>query len=249
MPEQDDSTPTVGSSAPVAPPARIEMPPTSTQIVRDEGEQTQADWQRRFDSVRGELRTRQSQWDTWLGSTQTLEAQLRDELREVQEQYRAVSSERENYKAQVENLPQLQEQASQVPPLQQQLQRLETFLRYPKLLGQTTVETQTQTGEDGQETQVEVRSNPYLDMALSSTLQGDAFQSMLNQLEGRMQAPQPQTVVPQGTAMNVPSQPQPVVTTGLADLQQQYEEARNRGDGDESFRLIARMMELKQQSG
>jgi hypothetical protein len=180
-----------------------------------------------------------------------LAGQLREEIAEAQAQLQAVTSQRDNYQTQLENLPQLQETAGQVPTLQNQLQRLETVLRYPTLLSQTTVETQTKTGEDGQETQVEVRSNPFLDLALSSQLEGDAFQAMLNQLEGRIPTAQ-QPTVPQGTTptqMNVPSQPQPVATTGLADLQQQYEDARNRGDGDESFRLLERMMELKQQSG
>lgn len=248
MPEPNDSTPTTnGGSAPVAPPAKMDMPPTSTQVVRTEGKQSQEDWKRKFDSIRGELDAKQSQWDTWLGNTQTVQAQLQDELREVQEQLRAVSDERDNYKTQLESLPQLQEQANQVAPLQEQLQRLETVLRYPTLLGQTTVETQTQTGDDGQEVEVEVRSNPFLDMALSSTLQGDAFRSMLNQLEGRIPtASQPQPV-PQGT-MNVPSQPAPVATTGLADLDAQYEEARATGDHEAMYRIIERRMELKQQS-
>lgn len=244
--EIDDSTPagtTPASSAPVAPPAKLEMPPTSTQVERDTGAKTTKDWKRQYDSLRGELNARQSQWDTWLGQQQTLSSQNREVLAEAQGQLQTAQSERDDYKTQIESLPELQQQAGQVTPLTDQLSKIQTILRYPGILSQTTVETVT--AEDG--TESTTRNNPFLDLALSSTLEGEAFQQMLVGLEAKLPT---QPAVPQGTEtapspMNVPGQPQPITTDAMAELDRQYDEARASGNSEEQYRILEQKLNLR----
>lgn len=225
-----------------SPPAPLEKPPTSTQIVREAGASDQKDWKRMFDSIRGEIDGRQAQWDTWKGQSDTVITQLREEIASLRGQMQTVGAEKDGYQAQLEALPQLQQTASLAEALQAENSKLKEVLRYPTLLAQTVVET---TQEDGQEPQ-EVRSNAFLDLALSSSLQGDAYKRLLEQIESKL--PQISTTAPPPARplnMVVPGQPAPVQTTTIAELREALQEASNRGDRDEARRINEELLMLR----
>jgi hypothetical protein len=157
----------------------------------------------------------------------TVVTQLREKIADLQAQLATVQGERDTHATALEALPALQQTASMAEETKALNEKLNQVLRYPGLLSQTQVETKE---VDGQ--QVETRTNPFLDAAMSSTLEGGAFTALLAQLEARIGAPQtPQAPPPASPLeMNVPPRPTPSPDTGsIAEIQRQIDEAHQEG--------------------
>jgi len=230
MPDENGGTPPTQGDTPISPPERLPMPPTAAELREAGTATTPKDYERLWSSQRGEIKARQQQWDEWQGQMDTVVGQLRNQLAVLQGKLSAVQAERDNNAQQLEALPTLQTQASMAEALQAHNERLNQVLRYPGLLSQTQVETVEQDGQ-----QVQTRINPFLDAALSSSLQGDAYSNLLAQLEARVVVTTPRSPPPASPLeMNVPNPPSPSPDVGsVVELKRQINEAYDAGNYQE----------------
>lgn len=243
VPLTDSSTIVPAPGPAVAP---VSIPPASSVIQAQSPGET-LDWQRRHDSVRGNWMAERSHWDTQRGFMEQQIRGLEAQVTAVQTQNQQLATERETLTEQVASLPDLQQQAAQAEELLNRSAKLEAFMRYPQLVGQTQVSTTTETNEAGEEVEVQRRVNPILDLVLSSTLGGQAYVDMLNDLAARFDVPRgtvvepPPPPPPAGTPLDmtttVPQTPQPAGPTSLEELRRRRDEARDDGDYETFFQL------------
>jgi len=190
-PQQAVQPPVVPPAPATLPPAPAvpAMPPTPSQLRRQD---PNVDMDRQFNHLRGELNARANDWQTWQGQVEQINLTLAQDLA-------AARQEASQAQAQLQRAQGFEAQAQQSQTLAQQNDRFARLIRYPVILQQGTV--QQVTDEQGQVQSVNV--NPYLDLLMSSNLQGDNFEAAVQRLASTLQPQQQQVVAPQ--AQNVPA--------------------------------------------
>jgi len=223
----------------------LTVPPPSSQLDGVSLEELQRNW----NHTRGEIMTRNQQWETWQGQMQQVETNLREQNTDLRRQVEQLQGQAQQLTTE---LGSAQEQVSQIPDLQQQAlraQRLQTILQYPSIVAQT--EVRTSEGDNGQ--QIEERVNPYLDLLLDSTKADDDFVRAVAELDLRLrsQAGSTGNSTPPGTYDMELRPPQPPTPTGpaaqIADLERQRDEARSAANYDRFRDLEDEILKLKNQ--
>lgn len=224
-PDKTKQTPPAASPAPAtqAPIGQPVIPPSSTTMPAG------TDYKAKFDGLRGAMMALQTQTAEQIGA---LEQQLRavsSESNMKDEKISAAEANIAKLTEQLAGLPAIQEQANRVPTLESQRQRMEAILRYPEIIGKTV----TVTSGDGED-QETTRENPFLDSLLSSTLTGDAFTALVEQMAGQLRG---EVQEPSGQQPGGPAPPTPVPSGSVDDLRKQALEAQRAGDYDKANRL------------
>jgi len=236
MSETDTTTntpPATGNSPVTSAPAgqAVIVPPSSTTMPAD------TDYKAKFDGLRGAMLALQTQSRERIGS---LEQQVRAANSEAQVIIGKLSAAEANIgklTEQLAGLPTIQEQANKATALEAQAQRLEMILRFPEIVGKTEM---VDTSEEDENEKFE-RVNPFLDALLSSTLSGDAFQGLAEQMAGQLgagewtEAGEEQT--PLGQQPGGAAPPTPVPSGSLDDLRKQALEAQRTGDYEKANTL------------
>ena len=233
--------------APVAPqplptpPPPLEVPPASTQVSALE---PTADFERKFNSMRGTLKERQGQWDEYRGAMEERLRAAENLARQLQEQLSGNQGKLEQLSGQVTSLQALQETANQVPVLQQRVDKMQYAMQFPSLVAQARVVEQTD--EAGAVTQV--RQNPVMDMLLSSTVEGDDWNKMAAELAATLERSSPAGLPPSRPLDMTPpgAPPQPTGGGGsIEELQAQMQAAYASGDYANVNRITMEMAELR----
>jgi len=118
-------------------------------------------------------------------------------------------------------------------------EKLGFVLKFPKLIAQGKVVEEEVEGE-----KIKKRVNPFLDLVLSSSLEGEAFEKMVAELAGAMGTTPPATVATTQGAIP-PGNPQPTVAVTADDLARQRNEARDSGDYSLASELNLQLLELQ----
>lgn len=231
----------ISSPAPVVPPSQpVSIPPSST-VMPDE-----TDWRAKYDGTRGAFKQAKSQWDEQRGAIEQGSKGLQQQLEVTTSQLTQAQEQVVVLTAQIEAIPQLTERANQADRIEALNARLELIMRYPNIVSQTEL-VETVVGEgDEATTQVE-RSNPVLDLLLSSSLQGEEYALLVAQMNAKFTAPPAATPLPTGSLLVGPGPPTPVSGGGIEDLQRQVLEARENGDHDLVTELTNQMAEWRDQ--
>jgi len=180
----------VPATLPPAPQALV-VPPTPSQIRKDN---PNVDMDRQFNHFRGELKARATEWQTWQGQAEQVNRTLAQDLALAQQTATQAQE-------QLQHAQGFEAQATQAQSLALQNDRLARLIRYPVILQQGVV--QQVTDDQGQVQNMTV--NPYLDLLMSSNLQGDNFEAAVQRLASSLPS---QQNVPAGT---IPQQVQPPV--------------------------------------
>jgi hypothetical protein len=167
-------------------PALPVMPPTSQQLRQAD---PNIDIDRQFNHLRGEVNSRIGEWDTWRGAAERTHQSLQNELGAARQRATQLQAQLQELQSTNETLQQQSAIAAQASALQVQNDRLTRLMRYPQLLQQRVVEERT--NEAGEAQQVEI--NPYLDLLMNSTLQGDAFEAAAARVNAGLSAQPPTT--------------------------------------------------------
>ena len=215
----------------VPPAVNVGLPPSSTTLAADDAN---IDFRRKYDELRGTLKSGLSQWDETYGElTARLKAAsaVQGQYQALQTQQAALLAEREVTKT---RLLELQTSANQVTTMAAQNEKLNSILRFPKIV--TAAKQVEVEGEDGQKTTKTV--NPLLDLALSSSLTGAKFATLLGQIAGQIAQPLSQQVAtPNNPAEMITTSPPPVTTESKEAMQAQATEAMDAGDYDLFYKL------------
>jgi len=239
MVDQTDTTeapPSATSTTPVtqAPAGQtVTVPPSSTTMPAD------TDWKAKFDGLRGAMLALQTQSRERIGSLEQQVRAANSEAQVAMEKLSAAEANIAKLTEQLEGLPAIQEQANKATTLEAQTKRLEMILRFPEIVGHTEMVDVSEEGEDERFERV----NPFLDALLSSTLDGDAFQELAEQMAAQLgagewteggdeQEPSPLGQQPGGVAP-----PTPVPSGSLDDLRKQALEAQRAGDYEKANSL------------
>jgi hypothetical protein len=192
------------------------------------------DYKAKFDGLRGAMMALQTRSAERIGS---LEQQIRaasSELQSAQEKFSAAETNIANLTGQLTGLPAIQEQADKVTGLEAQATRLEMILRYPEIVGKTEL---VDVSEEGEDEKFE-RLNPFLDALLSSTLTGDGFKSLAEQMASQLGTGEwAEGEGPSGQQPGGVTPPTPVPSGSLEDLRTRALEAQRAGDYDEANAL------------
>lgn len=228
----------------VPPAVNVGMPPSSTSLA---AEDPNTDFRRKYDEIRGTLKAALSQWDTIYGELSTgikTNSSVKQQLDALKQQNAALLAERETTKA---RLTELQELANKAQGLEAHNDKLQSVLRFPQIV--SAAQQVEVDGEDGQKVQKTV--NPLMDLALSSTLTGDQFVTLLQQLAGQIAnpaaAPVTQTT-PNNPAEMITTSPPPAGGNELETLQKQAMEAMDAGDYDLFYQLQDKIVGMKSHS-
>ena len=192
-------------------------------------------WERLFNSTRGSWLQERVQWDTEKGKFEAQVRNLTEKNDGLQKELTALQQTQETLNGQVEAIPELQKQANRVDGLQNQNAKLQAVLKYPQLVNQVAVVETT----DGDGKVTKERKNPFVDLVLNSTLTGQAFLGMLQDLAGRLGVPtSPTTPTPGVNPLHMMTTPPvPIQATTVEDLRRQRNEASLAGDTDLFFKL------------
>jgi hypothetical protein len=185
------------------------------------------DYKAKFDGLRGAMMALQTHTTERIGS---LEQQLRavgSESTMKDEKLSAAEANITKLTEQISGLPAIQEQADKATTLEAQGLRLETILRYPEIVGKTEM---VDTSAEGEDEKLE-RANPFLDALLSSSLQGEAFTALAEQMAGQLGIGQEGELPAQQVG---PPPPTPVPSGSVDDLRAQALEAQREGDYDKA---------------
>jgi len=189
-----------GAVALASPSPPVAIPPSSTVLPSD------TKYREQYDGLRGAFKAARTQWDETRGG---LEEQLRStksELELLRQQSTQLTTQNTTFQEQLTALPGLQERAGLAEAMELQLERMEIIMRHPQIIARTAVVT---VGEG--DTAHEERQNPFMDMLLSSTVSGDDFLAMVNQIAGQLNVPAatPITTSPVTAASAPPPTPAP----------------------------------------
>jgi len=157
------------------PPPALEVPPTSTDVSAQD---PTADFERKFNSQRGTIKERQRQWDEYQGVMETRLKAAESMVRVQEAQLVEMRATTQRLTEQLSGVPVLRESANKVPVLQEQMDKLKFAMQFPTLIEQAKVVEVT--NDAGEITQV--RQNTVLDMLLSSSVQGENWQRMAEEL-------------------------------------------------------------------
>ena len=193
-----------------AAPAVPVPPPTSTQVRQGD---PNVDFERQYNHVRGEVMARAAEWDSWRGQAAQVHQSLSGDLAVARQQNAQLQQQLQQAQTQLQQAQTWQQTAAQAQQLAVQNDRLTRLMRYPAVLQQTVVSEQQVQGEDGQVQTIPVQSNPYVDLLMNSTLQGEEFEAAVARIAGSIpgSTPQAQPVAglqsPLGTPMPNPAAP------------------------------------------
>lgn len=222
-------------------PTTLALPQPSSIIKRED---PTVDFERQWNHLRGEVKTRQGQWDSYQGEMETYVQELRSQIGTLGQQLSLATTESTGLKEQVDGLPALKERGNKADSLEKKVAKLEFIMRFPGLVNATVAETIT--AEDGKET--EVKRNPYLDLALSSTLKGKKFEVMVSDLAkavGTTTTPPTTDAPPTTTGASPTGGPLPQTPTTYEELKRQREEARAGADYSLLRAINDQMLELR----
>lgn len=223
------------TAAPVIPSPPVEIPPSSTVLPAD------TQYRQQYDGLRGAFKAARTQWDETRGS---LEEQLRStksELELLRQQSAQLTTQHTTYQEQLASLPDLQERAGLAEGMEVQLERMETIMRFPGIIGRTK---EVQVGE-GDDAHTE-RQNPFMDMLLSSTVTGDDFMAMVQQIAGQLT--ETPAAEPPSTPVTGGGSPPPTPAPGektVDSVMKQAQAAQLAGDYDEANRLYDEVSVLR----
>ena len=243
----EQTTQTGGQPTTADPGQEIQVPSAEPGV-----EYTSQQWESKYHGLRGSFIQAQRQWEERRGMLEQQIATLQQQVQSLQAQTQQLQQERDQLKQQVEALPTLEERASFADALEVQVERLELLVRYPEIWGQVEV-VEVEDEETGEKR--EERRNPFLDMILSSTLDGDEFEQMVNDLAAKLRAGQTPTQssqpatetagTPQATTGGMP--PTPAPPQDIESLRQQALDAQLAGDYDKAWKLWEELAKLKTQ--
>lgn len=143
-------------------------------------------WESKYHGLRGSFKQAQ---DIWLEKEGMLTEQvkaLQAQIAGLTEQLSASQGQAQGLQTQVDGIAELQERASLADELEIQVERLSMIMDFPEILAQTSMITVGE-GDD----QTTERQNPFMDMLMTSTLDGDSFEVMVNQVAEKLRAGQP----------------------------------------------------------
>lgn len=237
MPPKETPSPAPGVTVtpPVIPAPDPVVIPASSTVLKATLSPEELKWERLFNSTRGSWMQDRVQWDTLKGQFEQQIRTLTETSTGLTKELTTLKTAHETLTQQVGAIPELQKQADRVDSLQSQNVKLQAVLKYPQLVNQVTVvETQ---GDDGKTTKE--RKNPFVDLVLNSTLTGQKFLGMLEDLAGRLAVPAaPGATIPGASPLHMTIlPPAPVQATTLEDLRRQANEAALAGETDLFFRL------------
>ena len=229
----DVSVPVVPTAVPA--PVNVGLPPASASLISDD---PKTDFRRKYDELRGTLKSALSQWDEIYGQLNTgikASGVVQTQLQLLQQQHATLVAERETTKT---RLGELQMEANKVTSMAAQNDKLQSIMRFPQII--TAAKQVEVTGEDGTKTVSTV--NPLMDLALSSTLEGEQFSALLEQLAGQIAPPgQAQPPPVQQGASNpaemITTSPPPAGGDTIATLRAQSTEAMDAGDYELFYQL------------
>jgi len=167
-----------------------------------------------------------------------LEQRLRTAEQAVRTSHGRVESltgERTTLQERLAGVPELQEQAGRVETLEGQVARMQLLMQYPQIVN--AVQVQTVEGEDGQTS--ETRSNPTLELLMSSSLAGDEFASHVDAFVQAL----PTGNSPAPTDAGATTPPTPAPRSAADDLHDRAMAAMLEGDYEESQRLLDQFQE------
>ena len=207
-------------------------------------------WESKFHGLRGSFKQAQAAWQEKEGMLTQQIKTLQGQLGTLNSQLGNAQSQVEQFQAQVEALPQLQERAEQADAFEVQLERLGTIMNYPEILAQTE---EAIVGE-GEEATTE-RRNPIMDLLMSSTMEGDAFVQMVEQVATKLRAGQQLEPEPSGEGepeprnppapIGAPPPPAPTGGDTLESLRKQAMEAQMSGDYQTATKLWDQVLEAE----
>jgi hypothetical protein len=183
--------------------------------------------------MRGQIMASQAQWETFSGRLLQDNATLRDQVSSLQGRLQALTGEKATLEQSVQQLPTLTQRANLADELEAQLARYGAILTYPQLVNQARMVEETKA--DG--TKVQKRSNPIVEMALSSKMSGDAFLQMLDGLAAQVATVPAGATPPPSMPLGPTTPPTPAPPDAVADLRRQAQEAQLAGDHREAERL------------
>lgn len=214
-------------------PVNVGLPPASTSLAADD---PKTDFRRKYDELRGTLKSARSQWDEVYGELSTgIKAgnATISQFQALQQQLQVLAAERQVTQT---RLGELQAEADKVTGLAAMNDKLQNILRFPQIV--TAAKQVEVEGEDGKKTTKVV--NPLMDLALSSTLQGEDFAALLEQLAGQLGPQQAQTALPQ-TAGNpaemITTPPPPAGGDSIDELRKQATAAMDAGEYELFYQL------------
>jgi len=221
-----------------AKPASIEIPVPSNLLEENDPQKVL----RRWDNMRGQMQAAQAQWEAYSGRLLQDNATLQDQVATLQARIQALTGEKTQLEQKVQALPATEQRANLADTLQAQLARYGAILTYPQLVAQVRVTEETQT--DG--TKVTKRSNPMVDLALSSTKSGAEFLTMLEGLAAQVSSvPAGAQPPPASPALGPTTPPTPAPADALGDLRRRADEAQLAGNYAESEKLWDEYQKMK----
>ena len=237
-----DENVTEGTAPASIQPVKVGLPPTSTALLERD---SNTDFRRQYDQLRGTLQSALSQWDQVYGSLTGEIGRLQTsqvQLGVAQTKLTAYSTERETLNT---RLQELQAQAQAAATLKAQNDKLSAVMRFPAIINAATEKAT----DDGTKTVV----NPFLDLVLSSTLEGDLYSNMLaqvaEQLKGQQLAQQPSTPAaqrpPDNPAEMITTPPAPGGSDSVDSLMEQSFAAMDAGDLDKFQELQDRIIDMR----
>jgi len=201
------------------------------------------DYKAKFDGLRGAMMALQTQSAERIGS---LEQQVRasgSESTMLQEKLSAAELNITELAEQLSGLSAIQEEANKVTGLEAQASRLEVILRFPEIVGKTE---QLDVSEEGEDEKFE-RVNPFLDALLSSTLGGDAFKELAEQMASQLGTGEWAEGEKAPGQVGPPPLPTPIPSGSLEDLRKQAMEAQRAGDHSAASKLWDKFAEKRAQ--
>lgn len=219
-PSQTSIPPLASEPAPV----NIGLPPNSSQLLAND---ENTDFRRRYDQLRGTLQAASQQWATRDGYMGQQTSALQQQLTVLQVQFAESQQANQQLLGQTQQLPDLQEQAGLSETLQSRVGRLEQLLRYPQIIARTAI---TDRLDEAGQVVGQDHNNAILDMLLTSSLEGEEFTQMVDEVNRSLGAApaataapgQPPTSNPMSMTTNPPT---PVAGDRLAELRRLRNEA------------------------
>lgn len=241
MPENTVGSGQVPSTNPATPsaddgarPVVTAMPPSSSTVRLQEGENT--DFERKYNSLRGEWKAKEAQWESYCGQLEAKIEILNRQLAQTQGRASELETGKTQLEQQVAGLPTIQQRASLADDLEEQIVKLRYVTQFPEIVGQVEI---TEVEENGQK--VSKRENSVLDMLLSSTLKGPAFQEHVGKLAKKLGTPHGEQKSGPVLEAGMTSPPMPTSSNLLDEIDKQIWEARNAGD----YKLVNELLDKK----
>lgn len=232
-----------------APPSQPAAPINPPQVDIDPNVENWEYWRSKFYGTQGAFKQAQSAWDEQRGASEQARKGLTAQLEAANAQLAQTQKQVAELSQQLEVLPQLQERATEANRLEALNTRLNVILRYPQIVGQTE-EVEVTVGEGDEATTQMERRNPFMDLVLSSNLEGPELETMVHQIASKLNEPAEPALPPQPAASTMVGggpPPTPAPSESVADLRQKAADARDAGDYNMAEALLDQIAELQDQ--